>query len=578
MIPTAQLDPASLTLWYNPEIISQSPDGELLGDTVWHAMAGDIDGVVGTVDRGLEAGCGVRCAHLASVVWHEQRHYIDLILSNHGAFRVRQFLSLYANLSQLLGEVRQDGCTLIVPVTVYADDVRAAVHGVSAEPSSALRRVAEDVKNRARMVADDRATISLPMGAIEFGGEAQLEALAFFSQFVALDLYLGRELNLPVQRDLPGGMPGLRYRWASILAAQLGLSPVAEREDGVAELDVTYLSAILYGALASRRWGQEQTHHPGGSSSGFPGARLYGLIAALRSRGQRDAPADELWAEVNDATERLWGRSAIDEMLIDYRFEGEWVDSIAGNPDTPDRVREVVVDFHTVRGVLLAILQTNPIPILDPYGYAGVMLPSVRPIPIIANPSGMTGPLEPGLERVLGFDGGSGDANDSWLWAWTPGDWDAIARDRIGPQARTAWLQMVSYFAPMAKLLMNGCRHRTMLGPELEMAMAQLTNLEIDFRIDPLFEPSSEVAGAALFFHLSGKSHAACDYCHADIDAPDGHLLSPWVFRRNAAIADHIKDMLGGGTAGDRRFRRDWSPWLLCDTCFARFAHSGAFG
>lgn len=575
MIPAVQLDPASLTLWYSPEIISQSPHRELLADSVWRAMRGDMVGVLESVEQGKQEGCGVRCAHLASAVWHEQRHFLDLILTNQGAFRVRQFLSLYANLEQLLAEAQRSGETLICPITVYADPVRAAAHGVEAPPESVLGRVAKDVRQRSRMIAEDRATVTLPFGTIEFGGEAQLEALAYFNQFVALDHYVGRELSLAVQEDLPGGSVGLRYRWAANLGAALGLGRVRQLGDQLVELDVTRISAIMYGSLASRRWGQEQTHHSGGSSSGFPGARLAGFIEEFRGSGETDAPADEHWHAVNEAAERLWGRSAIDEMLVDYKLEETWVQTITESEGTPGSIRDVVLDFHALRGALLQVLQDDPIAVLDPLGYATALLPRVRPIPIVATPSGMAPPLGSDLTQVFGYDGGSPDGEDTWIWATTPNDWDDPGQASLIAKARPQWLNMVSYFAPLAKLLMNGRRHRTMLGPELAMAMAQLDSAGIEFRVDPLFDAPREPADAALLFHLNGQQRAVCDYCHADIEAPGGHLLSPWVFRRNTAIADHIKQALGGGTRGDRRFRRDWSAWLVCEDCNGFFTRLG---
>jgi hypothetical protein len=350
---------------------------------------------------------------------------------------------------------------------------------------------------------------------------------------------------------------------------------VRDLGDLLIELDVTRMSAIMYGSLASRRWGQKQSHHRGGSSSGFPGARLAGFIEEFSHRGEADVPADEHWNAVNDAAERLWGRSAIDEMLVDYKLEDAWVDTIAENPDTPTAVRDVVVDFHVMRGVLLEILQDDPVCVLDPFGYAITLLPHVHPIPILATPSGLAPPLESGRAQVLGYDGGSPDGEDTWIWASTPSDWDDPEQASLIPKAYRQWLTMVSYFAPLAKLLMHGRRHRTMLGPELAMAMAQLDNAGIEYRVDPLFDAPREAADAALFFHLNGQPGAVCDYCHANIEAPGGHLLSPWVFRRNTAIADHMKQVMGGGTRGDRRFRRDWSAWLVCDDCNGFFTRLG---
>src|SRR4051812_23749781 len=121
MIPVAQLDPATLTLWYSPEVIGHAPEPEMLGEAVWLAMKGEPDAVRQHLGEVTDPHRKARGVHLASSVWHEQRHMLDLLVTNYGAFRVRQFISLYTNVLQLLGEVQRTGQVLFCPITAYTD-------------------------------------------------------------------------------------------------------------------------------------------------------------------------------------------------------------------------------------------------------------------------------------------------------------------------------------------------------------------------------------------------------------------------------------------------------------------------
>jgi hypothetical protein len=195
-------------------------------------------------------------------------------------------------------------------------------------------------------------------------------------------------------------------------------------------------------------------------------------------------------------------------------------------------------------------------------------------MPVFAHPSGRLQPLGPDEHRVLGYDGGSSEPDDKWCWAWTPAP-ERLGEDGLRLTRRGDWLQVVSELAPVAKLLMHGRRHRTMLGPEIAKAEAGLATLGISVRIDPLFQAPTEPESTELFFHLSRAESAVCDLCHKHVPRDGGALVSPCVFRRSEALAERIKTLLGKGVAGERRFFRDWSPWVLCDECLGQLEELG---
>src|SRR5262249_24447918 len=124
---------------------------------------------------------GARAIAIASSLWHEKRHFLDLALTNYGAFRFRQFFEIAANLPALRRAVEEDGASrIVVPIDVYADQVRRRRHGLPENPK--LQELGRAIQSRKKMILDDRKLIPSRFGPLELGGEAQLEALAYLHQ------------------------------------------------------------------------------------------------------------------------------------------------------------------------------------------------------------------------------------------------------------------------------------------------------------------------------------------------------------------------------------------------------------
>ena len=332
MIPVLQLDPASLSLWFNPEFIRRSSGALELQAAVWLAISGKVDELPGYVSRIDAKRLAVRAMTLASAVWHEQRHFLDLITTNFGAFRVRNYLSIYMNLQRLLKGVANDGGPLHCPLSVYTDPVRRMVAGIDRFPEEAPQ-LAEDISQREAFLASDSQLVPTPYGAMEVGGDAQLEALAWIFQYLAVDRIFGSEGVIAVQGDLrPSQRAAMRYFWLSLLASDLGLGHSVDlRRPGDRSprliLDTTLLTPMIYAALACRAWGQEQVigaHH----ASSLPAARLSGLIRALSGRAaDTEASTARAWQMVNEAAGDLWGRTVSEEMAADLEREDAWAAS-----------------------------------------------------------------------------------------------------------------------------------------------------------------------------------------------------------------------------------------------------------
>src|SRR5262245_26530761 len=94
----AQLDPASLGLWYQFPATGDAAADEVMEQAANAALNGDEIGLLKALDEAKAVGADTRAAAFASTIWHEMRHFADTLLTNYGSFKLRRYLSLYVNL------------------------------------------------------------------------------------------------------------------------------------------------------------------------------------------------------------------------------------------------------------------------------------------------------------------------------------------------------------------------------------------------------------------------------------------------------------------------------------------------
>jgi hypothetical protein len=157
-----------------------------------------------------------------------------------------------------------------------------------------------------------------------------------------------------------------------------------------------------------------------------------------------------------------------------------------------------------------------------------------------------------------------------WWWAVGPEEW-SFNGEAFALKKKDAWLTIASDSAPIAKLMLNGRAHRTMLGPELLGAEMRLKHEGLEIVFDPMFGFPAETNEIKSFFELNGKSEVACDFCRASVKKTEGYLVSPWVFRYKQENADLCIEGFGGGQLGQLQYWKDWSPWVFCDKCREQF-------
>jgi hypothetical protein len=563
MIPVIRLDPGSLSLWYDPQLIYQVHYGEQLAVATHHAMFGNRESLLEHLYSIVDETIRVKCIHLASSVWHEQRHFLDLILTNYGAMRIRQFLLLYVNSSLLLNDAQQADGKLACPLDLYDDPFRRNVMGVSA--LERCMAVGRESFNRKEWLRDDRQLLPTFAGRMECGGEAQLEALAYYTQYSAVQDLFGNDTSLKVQHEVTKDNPkGLKYRWAQIVANMFGLVPTRAEGANVGTVDISFLVPIIYGSLMSRAWGQQQVTNQSGSTH-RPLTRLAGFLTALQGKFKSigGISLEDAWEIVNATAKQMWGRTIIEELDEDYKREGAWIDDLQKLEYVADSVKNVSADFHRLRGKLIRLLKEAPAVIFNPRltGASGLFLP----MPVLVNTAGDLGELPDGWEQVFGYTY-SEQPDVKWFWAVIPEQWPPADVKAFTLQDRVSWARVISHHTPLAKLMMNGRKHRTILGPELLFVETDLkAQLNLDLAIDPLFKYPPEVDDINAYYTLADKTEAVCDMCKAELKKPHGHYVSGWVFRSSEKNKQLAIDTYGGGPMGELVFLKDWSPWILCD-------------
>lgn len=93
MIPTLQLDPSTLAIWFNVDLLN-SYKGEERGFEVFtHAANDNLGEAYPILDDAVSDAHRSHYYEILSAVWHEKRHFVDFLLTNYGAFHVRTLAS-----------------------------------------------------------------------------------------------------------------------------------------------------------------------------------------------------------------------------------------------------------------------------------------------------------------------------------------------------------------------------------------------------------------------------------------------------------------------------------------------------
>jgi hypothetical protein len=587
MIPILQFDPATLTLWYDTQLLATTRGGREIGLALHYAVDGREEWLDCLVRQQRDRWVRMRCATVASSVWHEKRHFLDFVLTNYGALRLRQFIQCYHNARVFLALTKQNG-PLLLPLDRNLDPHRCEMLGVSVTDPELLR-LAGGIRSIKRMLLDDRRPMATSSERHEVGGEAILECIAYHVQLGKAHRVFGEDLNAQIQRDNPERETiAAKYQWANRILITSGLLNVkiGGERDGqtILHIDDNPIIPILYGALAGRYHGQEQVRSAFVSSY-LPGERLASLVTHFDEHKTPIAAmhTGEAWAAVNAACKTLFDRSAIEEIDADYAMEAKVIERFR-IADFDPVVTSAYEDVHALRGRFIALLKRDPEAILDQGRWADDLVNKTRPFVVAAAPAGVIGEPPDGFRRLSGYAEANTDFTKlpDFRWWWTamrtepeePDEGEATDDPAYRLSDQSAWVQIVADYAPLAKLMIDGNRMRAMVGPELVSTKTRIERQTgVALKVDPLSRYPDDRVDISQWYFLTGQDRFRCQVTHRIVHAPQGRLIGPWEFRRRPAFRMALLEFLSESQQQRmlRAIWRDWSPWLVCDEVGAMF-------
>ena len=106
MIWFASLDPSNFSLNLNTTHIHDNPIDKHYGvSSIHNCLFGELEQFKQNLNKVSGKEKRIEYAYLASTIWHEQRHFVDLVLLNHGNYIFREFLTCYLNTPIILRDI-----------------------------------------------------------------------------------------------------------------------------------------------------------------------------------------------------------------------------------------------------------------------------------------------------------------------------------------------------------------------------------------------------------------------------------------------------------------------------------------
>lgn len=577
MVPIIQFDPATMSLWCDIQLIAGFDDEKLnIQQALLALMEGDLDTSIKKIKLIENERIRARGLQIVSAFWHETRHFHDFGATNYGSFRFRQFLEIYANIPAIL-QMASASKDLVCPIEIYADQTRCRVMGIeNIQPG--LSQIAKNLAKRRKMIEKDRVRTASRFGSIEVGGEALLEAIAYIAQLRFVQHRFGQDhVKLFYDSMYDRGVFTKKYVSVIEVAARNKLVPVTT-SDEIISVDTLLLECIIFSAL-------QTDHVPRSSgddkiSTSYAAERFGGIATYIRQDypllcAPKTKPLDfeECWDAVSTTCKNIFGFTPIEQIALDIdHFEEQYERSFSS--DSTREVAEIAEQYHKIRKKFLARTIVNPACVITTEAFAHNSKINAHPNYIICASRGVLGDPPAGFVRLMGYKEPDRDTTKlpylKWWWACGRSDISVAESNILDPQVGfdnpAGWYRFVDFYAPIAKLLLNGRKIRTMLGPELLFAQQQLkSNYDIDTRIYPSFEFPDDAVNPGVFYFYRGSESLVCDFSSQPIHRPHGHVLTPWTLRRWPKLAKYAIEKMGGSDVAYYSFVRDWSHWIVSD-------------
>ncbi len=510
----------------------------------------------------------LRSGFLCAMQWHEQRHFVDFVLTNFGASRVRAYLEMYSSFDHLLGALCDVGPDVGFPLSVYGDEVRRSRLGAR-EPSERLADIARYVKLRATFFDGDHYELRGPSGSVYFGGPAQLEALAFYAQFGVTQSVFGLNFAREVWHRTPSSSRSAPInRSIESLFRIFGIEFITETSSGDF-LDVRFIHALLLGSLFCTRKDSSTEMDEHEMARYSPSRRLLKLLEFFHAAGfagRVERPL-EAWERVEDASLKLWGRTCTEEMQEDVKFEGEFLQEVVKRDQTRSYALDVFRDFHRMRCLLLNCLIEDPSSVVEPSRYYEETRLKVRPSQVLCFRSPLSGDLDAQSVLFWSLDM-FGEPSASALLVDRCPDEGTIADNFIEPVCKESWKLVTLKMAPLARLSQSGRRVRSLLDREILEAEGHLQQLGLKPMYEPLYRYPITDRSAALYFEMVNLDTMNCDFTGEELVSEQAILISSWDFVAFRRLRDHailgrrsaniIRDMQNGEFGLWMTHRRYW--------------------
>ena len=276
----------------------------------------------------------------------------------------------------------------------------------------------------------------------------------------------------------------------------------------------------------------------------------------------------EVWKTIDGLCVDLFGRSIIQEIEVDYSLAQEKYSSLDGY--IVPALYQAAMDLQKVRANLIEVLKTKPENILHTSLFQEKLLPKLQPKLIFCSPSGRY-PFDsksPNVQRVFGYRHDVKkelDGLTKWNWAvvyYRESDKDEISLEN------EYWLTFISEIAPITKLVINGRKHKAMLGPELVHAEARLrTQLEVPLVLDKMFTQDEIKINSAIYGYLTRKKSVRCDITNNELELDDVDIFTKWVYlndeKLGEALIQYWTRVFRGEHLALLHFWKEWSPWII---------------
>ena len=336
----------------------------------------------------------------------------------------------------------------------------------------------------------------------------------------------------------------VRYRWPERYLWTRGI----DVRSGSKDTDITLIGALLLASLMTRGWNQESAGT--GEQDKYPAGRLRLLSEEIgHRRNQLPRPGDTdpgaVWAVLNQAAKKIFGRSIVEELKQDFAREKEFIENYVKNFDPP--AIAAVTDVHRLRGELIDVLTARPQEFFDPECWSMTMLPKLH--------VGCTLLYPAGLKTCFGV-----------TWAGRFGETERFGAE-YGLRETEAWRKVESAATTFAKFMVNGRVDPALIPGALAKLEEQLADqYGVTILVERLFAYPPR-SGTQAFFRLAQVDDLPCDICNKNVHKPRGCLIPSYTVRvERPPNAD----------PQDARFKDDWRDWLACEECARRYASFGS--